>query len=355
MATWYTDLAQDRQPEALKYLLRGTLQHEVLQQLRSLEARPDWLDDYAAVRQMLDDLKEERWRSQALLGALFPDRFQNPPGPPPPPDSFFQQLEAWWDLESIRRDVIERYEENAWPDWLRRDGLGAGLQSGSREHWLGLLVLGACRSLGRTKPGQHRSFLEFAHGQGWWDVFKNSEDSAWMNILRTWQDPAAGSLPYLPWMSLFPIIYQLSRYLETYRRLLTSAALRRVDWSGVRNILAPRVDEALTGAGQSFDAPPAPLNIGLHWVLRELVRLSVLNGNHLFPDCWVPSEQVLQFLQSLGRKPLDGRAENTVKARAISTFLKRKLRTTPHLHRAFDIPLRHIDSCAACRREFGLN
>ena len=176
-----------------------------------------------------------------------------------------------------------------------------------------------------------------------------------MNVLRTWQDKATANLTYLRWMSLFPAIYQLSRYLEKYQRLLTSAARRPAELYRVTCLLAPRVDEALTGAGQHFDAPPAPLNMGLHWVLRELVRVGVLDGNHLFPDCWVPSDRVLRFLQPLGLEPPDGRCTNSEKAHAIFKFLASELNTgSPHLHRAFDIPLRHINSSSDLRRRFGL-
>ena len=119
-------------------------------------------------------------------------------------------------------------------------------------------------------------------------------------------------------------------------------------------LLAPRVDEALTGTGTHFDAPPAPLNMGLHWVLRELVRLEVVGGEHLFPDCWVPSEQVLNVLRPLGLASDEG-LHNSQKARAIFDFLASELGTeTPNLHRAFDIPLRHVASNVDLRHRFGL-
>ena len=358
MASWFGDLAEERRDAALRYLLRGKLQQEVLQWLR--EERPAWLEDYEDVRQAINALQEDSWRSQALLGALFPERFEEPSKSLAPllPDSakrsFFHQLEEWWNEPNVRRTVIASYEQTAWPDWLRHNGLAAGLKSGSVDYWLALLVLGASRSLGRAEAGHHRTFLEAAHGEGWWEIFKRPNDvAAWMEVLRSWQDRAVANLTYPRWMSLFPSIFQLSRYLEEYRRLLTSAARRPAELYRVRCLLAPRVDEALTGAGHHFDAPPAPLNMGLHWVLRELVRLGQLDATHVYPDCWVPSERIFRFLEPLGMKPFDG--ANSEKAHAIFRFLVDALGTdTPHLHHAFDIPLRHIDSSADLRRGFGL-
>ena len=361
MAEWCVDLRKGLRPAAIRYLLHGELGSGVLQHLVPIEERPHWLREYDDVRRLVEDQCEESWRRQSLLGALFPDRFRAPPPEPPPepirpkPDTFFQQLLEWWDNDAVRSEVISAYERAAWPDWLRRDGIAEGLRTDSEDHWLALLVLGACRSLGRTRAHQHRSFLELAYGKGWWDVFKApGEPGAWMRVLRDWQDDSSARLTYPQWMSLFPAIYQLSRYRDVYVRLLKSAGLRPESMYRVTCLLAPRVDEALTGAGTHFDAPPAPLGMGLHWVLREIVRLEVVRGEHLFPDCWVPSEQVLNVLRPFGLTSDEG-LHNPEKARAIFNFLACVLGTaTPNLHLAFDIPLRHVASNEDLCRRFGL-
>ena len=359
-ANWYTGLEEDLRPAAVRYLLDGELQERVLSHLVPLDARPPWLQNFDDVRRMLEDLCEELWRRQRLLGALFPDRFHAPEALPQPvqidPEAFFDQLLEWWDDADVRSEVIAACEKHAWPEWLRRDGIAGALQADSVDHWLALLVLGACRSLGLTQDHHHRSFLELAHRQGWWDVFKTPDDAgAWMEVLRYWQDDALAKLTYPRWMSLFPTIYQLSRYRDVYVRLLKSAGQRPENMYQASCLLAPRVDGALTGAGTHFDAPPAPLNMGLHWILRELVRLEVVTGEHLFPDCWVPSEQVFRLLEPLGLDRPDDAMSNSQKARAIFDFLAPELGTaTPSLHRAFDIPLRHVASNADLRHRFGL-
>ena len=359
MADWYASLDEGLRPTAVHYLLYGELQERILSQLVPVDARPTWLRNYDDVRLMLEDLCEEPWRRQRLLGALFPDRFHEPEAPPwirLDPEIFFIHLLEWWDDAAVRGEVLDAYERHAWPEWLRRDGVGDSLQRDSTDHWLALLALGACRSLGRARDHQHRSFLELAHGRGWWEVFRTPDDAdAWMKVLRDWQDGASAKLPYPNWMSLFPAIYQFSRYRDVYVRLLKSAGRRPEGMYQVTALLAPRIDEALTGTGTHFDAPPAPLGMGLHWVLRELVRLEVVAGEHLYPDCWVPSEQVFRLLEPLGLdRPDDGMA-NSQKAHTIFDFLASELGTeTPTLHLAFDIPLRHAASDADLRHRFGL-
>ena len=361
MAGWCVDLPEGLHSAAIHYLLYGELGSSVLQRLEQIEGRPRWLREYDDVRRLVEDRCEESWRRQSLLGALFPDRFRAPEPSPDPvrPDSdtFFQRLSEWWGDAAVRSEVIAEYETHAWPEWLRRDGIAGGLQHDSDDHWLALLVLGACRSLGRTRDDQHRGFLELAHREGWWEVFKTPDNAgAWMEVLRDWQDNASDKLPYLRWMSLFPMIYQFSRYREKYARLLKSAGQRPESmYQQAPHLLAPRIDEALTGAGTHFDAPPAPLNMGLHWAIRELVRLEVVEGEHLFPDCWVPSEHVLRLLYEVGLVRPDDSVPTSRKARAIFDFLSSELETeSPNLHLAFDVPLRHVARNDSLRRQLGL-
>ena len=126
--------------------------------------------------------------------------------------------------------------------------------------------------------------------RGWLDIIKNPDDpEAWMRMLREWQDDSTRKLAYARWMSLFPAIYQLSRYREKYVRVLRSARQYETTAYGIALVFAPRANPAFGEAGAQFDAPPAPLDMGRHWVLRELVRLGVVEGEHLYPDCWVPS------------------------------------------------------------------
>lgn len=166
-----------------------------------------------------------------------------------------------------------------------------------------------------------------------------------MSVLRSRQDEAIGQLGYRLWLSLFPAIYQISRHLDTYRRLFLSADRRPGELYSAQRLLAPRMDDALSGAGAQFDAPPMPLGIGFHWCLRELVRLHVLDASsQLAKDCYVPVGSVVELLHPYGLS-IDDTASAAAKSQAIHDLLHEDGRmdsVRPHLHLSFDIPLRHI-------------
>ncbi len=161
MAGWLENLSEDRRPAALSYLICGNLGRGLQAEILSTPRRPAWLQNYGKINSLLSEVETEPYRRQQLLVALFPDRFHHlqEEAPPVPsqsdPQIFFRRLEDWWSDADVRQRTIAEYEKRAWPDWLRQSGIADGLRSDSADHWLALLVLGACRSLGNTKAEQH--------------------------------------------------------------------------------------------------------------------------------------------------------------------------------------------------------
>jgi hypothetical protein len=350
-----------RQEAALNYCIRGELGHHLCGRFRTLPL--SWFPDRATLHR--SELVRN-WRVEDrvdLQNALFPLKELDQPRSAPPVvvesettvDRFFDRFQRWWALADNRRVVLEEYEAKAWPAWLR-PALAQELEDDSDDHWLALLVLGASRSMGWATDAHHRSFLEAARERGWWATFlRYDQDDSWMAMLRTWQDESVHKLEYARWMSLFPTIYQLSRHLRVYRRLLRSADRRPQDMYDLQVLLAPRADENLSGAGAQFDAPPAPLNMGLHFVLRELVRLEVIAPHeHVLGGCWVPTSTLISFLRRLGLD-IDDRSSNVEKTEAVHAFMLQRVGLDAvHLHLAFDIPLLKVASDQALQQHLGL-
>jgi len=364
LVSWYVKCSEHQRSAALNYLIEGKLRNEVLNILdSSWDSYPDWLRNYDLVKELLNQMNVSEKVRNPLLIRLFPHLFsdQTATGQQVKLDNqtkkrFFNNFLAWWDKPLHQEVVLKDFEKKSWPNWLLNGDLAKALKNGSEDHWLGLLVLGACQRFGRTLPSHHRAFLQFVFDQKWWEIFKQPEnDTDWMEILRDWQDNATCILNYNQWMSLFPTVYQLSRYNDVYCRLLRNSAKRDKKTFNITTLLTPRGDENLSGAGLNFDAPPAPLDIGLHWILRELYRLKVIRGDHLLPSCWVPSRKLIELLNKLGMEPLDDTASNPQKAETIFEFLRNELKTeTPHLHQSFDIPLLYVAENEKLQQQLGL-
>ena len=353
------------QSAALGYLASGELGEQVAEQVRERGWLPSAINRSDLNRGLTDE-QQDRLRRRLLprerieLASIDSQEAK----PEATGDdgaaaaAFFNRLADWWADEGERKKVLDKHERACWPSWLRDGGLEDGLRRESRDHWLALFVLGACQSLGRTQDFQHRGFLELAHNRQWWEVFlRPGNDRAWMGVLRDSQDAAVDRQKYRHWLSLFPTIYQFSRHLDAYRSVMISAERRPDHLYDARRLCAPRADGALSGAGKQFDAPPLPLNIGFHWCLRELVRLRVLDATHLLPDCYVPSEQVLNLLRPLGLV-VGHNDDAATKAQAICRFLQedgRPRAVKEHLLLAFDIPFRHIAKDGSLRREWALD
>ena len=146
--------------EAIRYLLHGNLDKDVLRHLIEPSRRPSWLRNYER------RARASRWigrgsmgAAKVLLGSLFPDRF----APVPPPEStvveddeFFERLVTWWDNDAERTSVIGVYEKTAWPSWLRVGDVAGSLREGSADHWLAFAGAGGLPALrayhGRPAP-----------------------------------------------------------------------------------------------------------------------------------------------------------------------------------------------------------
>lgn len=366
LAQWVLDAESvEARRAAFAYLADGDLGEQVAERVREQGWLRAVLTDPELASELTDEQQHKLRRRLAsanqLQRAIADERERREsPSTDERAAVFFERLADWWADAGTRQEVIDQHEKDCWPSWLREGDLAAALRGNSKEHWLAFLVLGACQSFGRTQDAQHRRFLEMADERKWWQVFlKPENDEAWMNVLRGWQDKAIDRLDYRLWLSLFPTIYQFSRYLDAYRMLIMSADRRPEKLYSAQRLLAPRTDDALSGTGEQFDAPPIPLGLGFHWCLRELARLRVLDASdHLAKDCYVPARRVLGLLCPLGLS-IESNSSASDKSRSIHDFLQgdRKLHAVrPHLYLSFDIPLRHIAKRENedLRREWGL-
>lgn len=315
---WVLQATDDeRRRAALRYLMEGELANRILQALQESESSGTWLGalDHTSsyftgcppteVNQLLwrflpqESLSTEEWtRLRTGVGVELPL--------PRPVDTVdvLTRIQDWWKREGCER--LRHYEQSVYPGGFPpRLNYEDDAGKYDRSAWLTLLFVGALYKLGRTKPEQHRQFVELCQQRNWWDnvfVAPKPETRAdeWMGVLDEFIDSQKDSQEYEEWMLRFPVIYRLARYLDDYRELFLRLGSWPPNHFSLKQALKPRTTPALQGGG--VDAPPLEktLGIGACFVMRELLRLGLVKGEHLSPYAFVPSGGVRRLLEKIG-------------------------------------------------------
>ena len=270
------------------------------------------------------------------------------------PKKTLQSIWAWWEKEGGH--FVRRYEQRTYPGgsppqlsapFSERDSV-------QRENWLSLLMLAALQTMGRTKPEQHRGFLEICKSRGWMDVFADSGSTAerWIGVLDQYLDTQSGESLFYHWVRQFVSIYQVARSLPEYVGIFLD-----IDKHGKRidldQILKPR--NASTQSGGGWDAPPLTrtLGIGACFVVRELVRLGHLKSLHAYEHAYVGVGRVRSVFVRLGMADLKGEAASYSHSPLMHRYLVDHLGPDrAHFGRCFDLPFLAIADDAGLQARF---
>ena len=249
-----------------------------------------------------------------------------------------QRISQWWQANCSQE--IRRYNDRLYPKGF--NDLHDGIQKDDRSAWMILFFLGFSHRMGRTSHESNRNFIRFCIDRGWWDIFSRadpqSQHSEWMKVLDQYIDRQVDRTQWNYWMEKFPSIYRTARYLDQYIHIFRT--LDKYNLINLSQIIAPSINPAFQGS--TLNAPPINLGIGVNFVIRELVRLGVIQPTEqVIQHCFVPRCNVRRLLIRLGCSELN--EANYTYSRRISSFLSKKinelqLNISPTFENAFDIP-----------------
>ncbi|RTE67339.1 hypothetical protein EH243_03820 [Amphritea opalescens] len=350
LVAWLLEAATDqKQGAALRYLLEGDLCNGVARHLLDGDLSGTWVSEVDDDSPLLSDWSYTDKRellykvlvtSKDIKTLIFesgnePDDFE-----PIDPAIALNKIYHWWQQE--QEEQLDEYSSSVYPREtqmiLDDDEEGRF----DRSSWLSLLLLGGFHTLGRTKPEQHRSFIEDCQRRDWWRIFSDEKPELrfqeWMNVLEEFISAQVDSQQYELWMMRFPVIYKLSRYLDDYTELFIGLDRYEAPFK-LSTVLSSRVDEAQQGGGISAPAVGKSLGIGSNFVIRELLRHQILKSSYLFEHAFVPYKRVCDLLRDMGCTGLDPYAsiENSPRIyQFISQHLDEK---NVSFDNAWDIPL----------------
>ncbi|MGV3721597.1 MAG: sacsin N-terminal ATP-binding-like domain-containing protein [Actinomycetota bacterium] len=328
-----------RQRAFLDYLVSGELAAETARHARS-QAAGTWLEriEEAPVLQELSPSEQA-----VVLGHLH--QYQKPAahvvGRTDPPVDALERIHAWWDREQSR--ALQNYLELTYPgggDFLQNIEDPYNGRPAERRAWLLLFLRGALESSGWCALGQHRNFLHLLDQRGLIrDVLENPDDPA--SILDgfwAYLEQCADEVKYYQSFKQYLPLAMSVRWLDDYARSFLSG--NDAPKFNLQTLLRPRLHSAF--GHDDPDAPPlAPLlQMGAHFVLRELVRIGVVRNQGAVRDCYVPAARTCRLVSALGgpdvRRDAGSRMEQS---RAIHAFLKSQLGERATFNDSFDIPL----------------
>ncbi|MBB5221623.1 hypothetical protein HNP73_001559 [Amaricoccus macauensis] len=353
----------------LSYVAEGR-QGECLGALLA-RARPHWLpvdpDEFrqSALVEGLDD--DTRGR---LMTILYPSLARSigsgrwspfDPGPaeawdaPPDPAEELARIRDWWRREHT--DRRRNYDSRVWPDGFIPGRLRDCEATDSRLGWFTFFALGIFRTLGWNNQGAHKSFVEAAVREGWWQEmsearFPNNSVSVgelseaaipWLKRLEDFARPDVWQIEFPQWRRTICDLYALARWLPDYAdafRLLPVV----VDREGLVSLSKLwRVSYEPIWQRRGLEGAPLSQSLGLgaNWMIREAIRHGFWRGDEAIcmqPYAWAATGRLRRLFAERLAYPLGERGHMDLSPK-IYGFVADHLGTDAAFLGDLDLPL----------------
>jgi len=269
------------------------------------------------------------------------------------PDTALRSIVKWWRAND--REQLDRYYRKLYPDGKRPDLHVERIYEAPydleqddpllRRGWLTLFMLGGMQTLGLYGQAQHRGFVELCQRRGWLDTFASlprENAVAWINVLEEYFGQQLGEQEYLAWMTLYPRLYQFSRWLHHY--VWWFKTLDSKDHFTLADLYKPATSPQAEGT--EINAPPVAraLGQGICLVVRELIRAGFLKHTGKWRTfCFQPSWRVRMLASRLRLCTFDEEAQSAqqrvYESQQFARHLHEELGEDADFGGAYDIPL----------------
>lgn len=299
---WFISASAEKQEAALRYLIGSN--GDKIANVVSNKKQGKWFDN-ASVDQIIKNWKPEDQNKlkKKLLSNIEVETGRSTSNSPAQQNSVpvklttLEEIYTWW--KSYGAQYQQKYLSFLYPNGtspnLRFDNNG----NYDREGWMLLLGIGIYQRLGRTRDFQTKGFLEYFQSKGWWQILCISPDQdrdAWIRLLYEYSRDQQFDEEYSHWMTMFPNLFKVALYLDQYVEILEGLQHRKEN--EIRLALTPNLDRSLQGAGFGYIPPiNRTLGKGFNLVVRELLRLGVIDNTAAHPYAYMPVPRVKKILE----------------------------------------------------------
>ena len=338
---------EESRQAALRYMLNGELGPKVARHIRQNGLSVTWLEQVIERHEYIDSWddidKDELLRSlskKVIFDSPYPEI--NHPSSTLSATDALNAIYDWW-LENKDQQIMQ-YERKVYPggsfpllthDFLRRE-------PEARKGWLTLFLLGACHTIGRTTPEQHRSFIQLCHAKGWMDKFVTVGEAGlneWMVVIKNYLQNEIQDPEYFHWFKEFVSIFLFGYWLDDYVDSFQAINKMHKPFS-LKQITDQRINLEFQGGGP--DAPPIDraLGMGACFVMRELVRKGVISNQRAHKFCYVPRKPVRKFMEHLGCNGLSNGLDHETRSKMVHDFVCEHIgKEKATFGNSFDLPL----------------
>lgn len=301
---WFISASAEKQEAALRYLIEGS-NGDKIADVVSNKKQGKWFDN-VSVDQITKNWKPEDQNKlkKTLQSNIEVETGRSASNPPAQQNSIPEKLTSlkeiytWWKTygaQEHQSKYLNFLYPNGTPPNLRFDNNG----NYDRESWMLLLGIGIYQRLGRTRDFQTKGFLEYFQSKGWWQILCTSPDEdrdAWIRLLYEYSQDQQFDAKYSHWMTMFPDLFKVSLYLDQYVPILEG--LQHRTENEILLARTPNLDRSLQGAGFGYIPPiDKTLGKGFNLIVRELLRLGVIDNTAAHPYAYMPVPRVKKILE----------------------------------------------------------
>lgn len=301
---------EDQRAAALLYLVEGQLRIDVARSVRGQGWLADVLRDEMRMATLSLEQGDELRRlmasreqinrglvpvSEAVPGTDISARVDM--------DTALHRIAAWWAKAGVQEGAL--YRQRLYPSHDLDFSLDASGRISDRPSWLTLFALGAFQSMGRTREGQHRAFVEHCRNKGWWETFAHQDPKkrpeCWMDVIEKYAEDQYQDEEWTQWIGHFPKLYRLRRWMDDYVDLFLSIDRFKEPFT-LEALLAPKTNPHFQGGG--IDPPPLirTLRVGGPLVIRELLHHGVITNPLAVAHAYAPIERIRTWFEQFDIK-----------------------------------------------------
>ena len=254
----------------------------------------------------------------------------------------------WWDKRQDK--YLKEYERSIYYTEKLFD-ISDNIPESSEEKiaWMNFLLTGILHKIGRANFGAHRNFVRTANEKQWIDSFIHEKSWNSFACFDEYLNNAISEFKYHQWIyKMFDLRIISLGLSETVEVILNAGHSQFNEEKSLKDLFNTKASPDYQGGG-IYTYPLLPIfGIGIHYVLRELVRNRIIENSGIHQHCYLPLLRVRRIFEAMGC----GFTLKEDYSKTMFNFLQKYLGDNATFNNCFDIPFLIIANDEKLQEQF---